>query len=77
MMFCCMRWHTCGGNTGNGSIRARISLNVVLCVGGLTDGPPIASRKRAQVNVRPRLFVNANNRKNLRKREMKHNMTLA
>ena len=38
MMCCCMRWHTCGGYTRNGSIRARISLNVVLYVGGLTAG---------------------------------------
>ena len=38
MMFSCTRWHTYGGNTGNGSISARISLNVVFCVGGLTAG---------------------------------------
>ena len=32
-------------------------------------GPSIASRKRAQVKVRPRLFVNGNNRKLTKARE--------
>ena len=76
MVFCCMRWHTCGGNTGNGSIIARISLNVVLCVGGLTDVPTYCLKEAGTSKRQTPTLCERKQPKNLRKREKKHNMTL-